>query len=410
MPVKALHQKRGSIKAQLTNFETFLAKYVNEDPDPLKLRLRIDRIKVVFESFHDIQDEIESLEEEPNDERYRVEEKYFDLLAKAERLLGTASSSRDQAANLPVESFHGSRATNSSALTNRRIKLPEASLPTFNGRFEDWMSFKDAFKTMIDSQTDLSNVEKLQYLKSTLKGDAARKIQVFSITDGNYARAWDLLKKSYENKRILISRHLHLILTLPDQERETADGLIRLADEVQQHVLSLSSLGIDICEEILVQILEEKLHKSTVGKWDESLQGDTFPKLSEMIDFLYRTAARLFKRDDSKHTEKNSRPNPRQHQDKRGDKERKHAFMTTTTQSCPVCKDTRHPLYRCKQFRSLPVPQRIQVVKDAALCHTCLRPKHEQENCRFESCPICNQPHNTLLHVANAPSSAPSQN
>jgi len=63
----------------------------------------------------------------------------------------------------------------------RRIKLPEAPMPTFDGKYENWLSFKNAFHSMIGSQTDLSEIDKLHYLKSALTGDAANKIKIFTL-------------------------------------------------------------------------------------------------------------------------------------------------------------------------------------------------------------------------------------
>ena len=48
---------------------------------------------------------------------------------------------------------------------------------------------------MIGNQRDLNSVEKLQYLKSFLSGEAYNKIKNFCITDENFARAWDYWKK-----------------------------------------------------------------------------------------------------------------------------------------------------------------------------------------------------------------------
>lgn len=69
------------------------------------------------------------------------------------------------------------------------------------------------------------------------------------------------------------------------QERETASGLIRLADEAQQHMLSMKSLGVNVGEHIIVQLVVEKLPKTTRQKWDESLQRSVFPPLKQLINF-----------------------------------------------------------------------------------------------------------------------------
>jgi len=61
----------------------------------------------------------------------------------------------------------------------RRIRLPEAPLPTFDGKYENWLSFKNAFHNMIASRTDVSDLDKLHYLKSALIAKAANKTKIF---------------------------------------------------------------------------------------------------------------------------------------------------------------------------------------------------------------------------------------
>jgi len=91
------------------------------------------------------------------------------------------------------------------SLKRRRIKLPEASLPTFDGKFKNWLTFQNAFDSMIGSQTDLTDIDKLHYLKSASLTEAGNKIKIFSIDGVNYTKAWELLEQSYEIKRILIT-------------------------------------------------------------------------------------------------------------------------------------------------------------------------------------------------------------
>ena len=158
------------------------------------------------------------------------------------------------------------------SVNRRRLKLPQAVLAIFSGKVEEWLSFRDTFDSMINKRDDISKVEKLQYLKYALKDEALRKLQVFAITDENFGRTWNLLRKSYGDKRTLISRHLSLLLQLPVQEKESYPGLIVLADESQQHLQSLASLGVNVTHEMVVAIVEDKLHKSTPEKWDETIK------------------------------------------------------------------------------------------------------------------------------------------
>jgi len=113
---------------------------------------------------------------------------------------------------------------------------------------------------MIGSQTDLSEIDKLHYLKSALI--AANKTKIFTLDDINYTKAWDLLERAYEVKHILIFRHISLIINLPVLDKESTSGLTKLADETQQHIASLSALGVPVVPEMIVHILESKLPKT----------------------------------------------------------------------------------------------------------------------------------------------------
>ncbi|EFN66945.1 hypothetical protein EAG_00505, partial [Camponotus floridanus] len=87
-------------------------------------------------------------------------------------------------------------------------------LPTFNGTFNRWESFRDRFKAIIIDNRNLTNVDRLQYLCSSLSGDASNALNNLAITDANFAVAWDILTSRYENKCRLINGHLQTLFSL----------------------------------------------------------------------------------------------------------------------------------------------------------------------------------------------------
>ncbi|XP_063619660.1 uncharacterized protein LOC134792321 [Cydia splendana] len=58
----------------------------------------------------------------------------------------------------------------SSTETRKRANLPKITIPIFTGEYESWYSFHDLFKNLIHNDATLSNTEKMQYLKTHLKG------------------------------------------------------------------------------------------------------------------------------------------------------------------------------------------------------------------------------------------------
>ena len=233
-----------------------------------------------------------------------------------------------------------------------------------------------------------------------MRDEELKKIQVFPITEENYDRAWNVLVKAYENRRLLISRHLSLLLHLPNQEKNNYRSVEMLADEAQQHVQSLAGLKVNLSPEIVVQIIEEKLNPATRIKWEETLNRETFPSLDQMVEFLYKTAVSLSALESNKNLNTDSDNGPPAKMRQVANKTARTFF--TGNKKGPACSDDKyHSLFKCKKFLSLPINQRIKVVKDANICNNCFR-NHEGNDCKFGSCRTCGRKHNTLFHIVNS--------
>ncbi|KMQ89270.1 hypothetical protein RF55_11115 [Lasius niger] len=61
--------------------------------------------------------------------------------------------------------------------------LPTIDLPTFDGSFDKWESFRDKFKSMIHDDPQLSDIKRLHYLCSCLKGDASNALHDINLTE-----------------------------------------------------------------------------------------------------------------------------------------------------------------------------------------------------------------------------------
>ena len=78
-------------------------------------------------------------------------------------------------------------------------KLPKLTLPSFSGEYTQWVSFCYQFTTLVDSKRDMTNVEKISYLKLSLKGDAAQIVSTLLVTDANYDIARRKLEERYNS-------------------------------------------------------------------------------------------------------------------------------------------------------------------------------------------------------------------
>lgn len=75
------------------------------------------------------------------------------------------------------------------------LKLDSVQLETFNGRLEDWESFRDMFEYLVDKSRKMSKIMKFHQLRSHLKRTALDCIRGNQVTASNYDAAWADLKK-----------------------------------------------------------------------------------------------------------------------------------------------------------------------------------------------------------------------
>jgi len=155
--VKLILQKRTSLKSQITNLSNLLDK---GKLDNATLKLRIDRLTELYHACEEFNDELAILD--PNDthqdEFINIQERFYALAGKIENIMSGTNASGSKSSDQSRVEYSENRAVIDK---KRRIKLPEATLPTFDGKFESWLSFKNAFHNMIGAQTDPTSISSI---------------------------------------------------------------------------------------------------------------------------------------------------------------------------------------------------------------------------------------------------------
>lgn len=82
---------------------------------------------------------------------------------------------------------------------NEFLKLPRVNMPTFSGKYEKWISFRNMFQSMIHQNASLPPVQKMQYLILALKGEAYDIFSSLEASADNYHEAWEMLKERYDD-------------------------------------------------------------------------------------------------------------------------------------------------------------------------------------------------------------------
>ncbi|KOB76447.1 Uncharacterized protein OBRU01_05753 [Operophtera brumata] len=182
------------------------------------------------------------------------------------------------------------KALNSKKTFSHREKTtPQMEVPNFHGNYHQWVCFKGLFTEAIHSNSFLSNAQKIQFLKSKVKGEAERLIQHLNISSDNYSICWEILQQRYNNKKMIFSSHMNILLNLPVMQQASVNHIKRIHDTTQETMNAIKNLGTDVTswDPLIVYILCQKLDSDTHSEYMKSVkQPRELPVLSEFLTFL----------------------------------------------------------------------------------------------------------------------------
>ncbi|XP_071643023.1 uncharacterized protein [Temnothorax longispinosus] len=272
-----------------------------------------------------------------------------------------------------------------------RVRLPKLDLPNFTEKYDEWFPFFDTFNSVIHSNTSISNIQKLQYLRASVTGDASNITSFLEISELNYKVAWNLLKERYENRRVIVNTHIKAIMDLPTMAKENSCELRKIADEAIKHIQALQALRRPTShwDDLLVHILAAKLDTFTMREWQSSIVGTDPPTFKQFSEFVTHRCEIL---ESTSKSNKQAQPQAK----------RQASCVATVKPKCNYCNGE-HPMYYCKDFLALSVSQRTSEVRNRKVCVNCLRPStHAPSKCTSRGCRICKAKHNTLLHATDS--------
>lgn len=170
---------------------------------------------------------------------------------------------------------------------------------------------------------------------------------------------------------------LRPLFALPVLEHPTQAGLYGLVDTMEEAMRQLTVSGISV-EQVLVQMLLERLDPQTAIAWEMHRSNAVLPTLGKLCAFVDERAALA-------HTQSE--------QEKTRVKRKAKARIP-----CPCCKST-HPLHRCPSFQAMSRSKRKRSVYKWKMCKNCLRSWHGRYMCAAGPCKRCpgNVKHNSLI-------------
>lgn len=415
--MRDLIKKRGTIRGKFTLFYKFLEALDVTNLNELsltELKIRYDKAESLITAFSDIQDEIEyncphgQMDKELA-EREGFENTYYSTITKAKCILDTKN-----------------KYSNKSECTSKStIRLPTIALPSFDGSYDQWLEFRDTYLSLIHSSSEIDNVQKFHYLRSSLTGNALMVIKSLEFSTENYSIAWELLENRYNNSRLLIQNHLKALFSISSLSKESPVQIRKLIDTVLKNIRALKTLGepTESWDTLIIYLITTRLDQTTEREWETfkstilNNQSHSNLTLNDFIKFL-KDRADVLETINSTHnkhiiTDNNNKKltsfsnnksysHISTHQ-KHVSAQNKPSTSNNHTKhfrNCTMCSSN-HPLYSCNSFLNLSLLDKIKFVNDKDLCRNCLRAGHTVNECWFGPCRLCNQKHNSLIHNDN---------
>ena len=283
-----------------------------------------------------------------------------------------------------------------SARTIVKPKLPKLVIHKFNGEITKFRTFWDSFSSAIHTNTELSPIDKFNYLKSLLEGTASQAIQGLSLSAINYQAAVEILQDRFGKTQQIISSHMDNLLKTPPCNDDRASHLRSIYDKIYANIRGLESLGVnrDQYGSFLIPIIMSKL-PSEVRLQIARVSVREVWEVEELMDVIKGEVEAREISDNIKVTEK--RPPDTS-------SIRKHPAATASTLLvregsgriiCVYCKGD-HFSTACEAVREIKV--RKEMLRREGRCFLCLSQGHKASQCSSKrKCRKCHKRHHQSI-------------
>ena len=157
------------------------------------------------------------------------------------------------------------------------LKLPPLQIPVFEGDYKLFPQFLQIFEAIIDKNESLSNIQKLLFLRTNLKGEPFELIKAIEPLGENYESTKKVLKDRYHKPRVhkqeLMAKLIAHPKPAPTNYKEHRNTIIFLKNIIAQ----LENAYPDISKEAtVISLVFEKMPSYVKREWWSKIEWENF--------------------------------------------------------------------------------------------------------------------------------------
>ena len=421
---KALGEQLLACKATLTGLATFrnsleaLQKSLDSEPDQDK-STPLERLQTLFFSIREQWTNADLSPGHPLQAELDVcEEKFTQLEADA---LAARHRSLPASAFPATPPLSSSFASSVGAPAHRYIELPKIKVPTFTGDIMGWSTFWSTFQSTVDDRTELSDSQKLNYLRQSIKDPTLQLLLNTPMeTPDTYKDIVRELKDRFQKTREIHQALVKTITTLSSPKYNRAD-LRMTYDILKTAITNLKSTKHYTIEAFLSSLLYAILPTRLQIPWDQATKKDKgVPPIDQLLSFIKDHAETLpavnHTADKAQDPASKGNSNPRR-KDTSSHQGRSNVHVVSQAPAqpppkeyrwdCKLCSTEKHPLYLCPKWAAFSLVQKTAHIGTNNLCSNCLGGGHPTASCRsLYRCRECHQKHHSSIHQQQTPATS----
>ena len=292
--------------------------------------------------------------------------------------------------------------------------IPNVVLSKFSGDPLGYADFIDRFKIHIHDKPHLTDDVRMIQLKMHTTGDAERAISGLGSKGTMYATALKTIKEQFGQPSVIARSLINSLIKGDKIGRNDRKGLREFSIDLLNCMATMQRIGFssDINANENLRKIVVRLPDNLIERWRSTVadirEKGEVPTVRHISEFVRRRVKAEFDPDFGDLRGESRKAKDNESGKRNGiyaaDSERKRAPL-----KCYVCGEE-HRVVECPSMLKATIPERLELVKRARLCFSCLNRGHSKKDCRGkrkcdknESCPYF---HHSLLHSDPPPTAS----